>query len=378
MRRTDILVIGGGIVGLVAGIDLAENGATVRIVDAGLNAGTTTNAGSLHVQMQSRFMQLYPEQVPNVEAALPFYKAAADLWAEIDRTLGPFDFVRQGGLMLAETDTQLAFLEGKARREAAKGLRVEMLDRAALDRIAPWLGPHVRGAELCRDEGKLNPLVANSQMKARAAALGIDAVTDRIDGIDTAPGGLVARGMQAEYRAGQIVLAAAWGAGDLARPFGTALPTRAEPLHMNVTEAGAPEIRHLIQHAERSITLKQLATGQIVIGGGWSARDRGRDSPPAVKLGSFLGNVGVAGRLVPSIRGLRILRSWAGMNTTMDGASAIGRLSGAPRIVAAIPGDAGYTLGPLVGRMAGAIAQGRTPPEDPAPFSPDRFAPVSA
>lgn len=378
MSRTDVLVIGGGIVGLVAAIDLAEAGASVRIVDAARNAGTTANAGSLHVQMQSRFMRLYPDQVPNVEAALPFYKAAADMWAALEQTMGPFDFVRQGGLMLAESNAQLAFLEAKAHREAAKGLRVELLDRPALDRIAPWLGPEIVGAELCHDEGKLNPLIANTRMTARATDLGVEMVTDTIEEIGSRSGDLCASGTHADYAAKQVVLSAAWGAGDLARPFGADLPTRAEPLHMNITEAGAPEIRHLIQHAERSITLKQLATGQIVIGGGWPAVDRGRDLPPGVDCTSLLGNVGLAGRLVPSIRGLRIIRTWAGMNTTMDGASAIGRLQGEPRIIAAVPGDAGYTLGPLVGRMASAIALDRDPPEDPAPYRPARFSAFSA
>ena len=32
--------------------------------------------------------------------------------------------------------------------------------------MAPWLGDHVIGAELCRDEGKLNPLVANRKLRA--------------------------------------------------------------------------------------------------------------------------------------------------------------------------------------------------------------------
>ncbi len=71
MPRPDVLVIGGGVVGTVAAIELAEAGARVEIVDAGTNAGSNANAGSLHVQMQSRFMRLYPDQVPNVEASLP-------------------------------------------------------------------------------------------------------------------------------------------------------------------------------------------------------------------------------------------------------------------------------------------------------------------
>lgn len=374
MTRPDVLVVGGGIVGTVAAIELAEAGARVGIVDAGINAGSNANAGSLHVQMQSRFMRLYPDQVPNVEASLPFYRAAADDWVALEARHGSFELVRKGGLMLAEGPEQLAFLEAKARREAAQGLDVEILDRAALDRIAPWLGEQIVGAELCRDEGKLNPLVANARLRARAEALGIVRHTDRILRIDPETSGVTAHSASAAYPADQVLVAAAWGAGDIVRGLGVTIPTVAEPLHMNITEPGRVVIQHLVQHAERSITLKQFGSGQIVVGGGWPARGRGDEMPPEVMAGSFLGNVALAARLVPSIGGLRVIRTWAGMNTTMDGASVVGRLPVAPRVVMALPGDAGYTLGPLVGRMAAAIALDRTPPFDPGRFSPARFA----
>ncbi|CAN0587958.1 unnamed protein product, partial [Ectocarpus sp. 12 AP-2014] len=166
MTATDALVIGGGVTGTIAAIALAEQGAQVTILDAGTNAGSDANAGSLHVQMQSRFIRLYPDQVANVEASLPFYREAAEEWVRLDQELGGIDLVRKGGLMLAESAEQLAFLEAKAKREAAKGLAVDILDRSALDKVAPWLGSQIVGAELCRDEGKLNPLIANAKLRA--------------------------------------------------------------------------------------------------------------------------------------------------------------------------------------------------------------------
>ena len=171
-----------------------------------------------------------------------------------------------------------------------------------------------------------------------------------------------------------MIVASAWGAGDVVRGLGVVIPTKAEPLHMNITEAAAVSIGHLIQHAERSITLKQLGQGQIVIGGGWPARDRGREAPPEVLAASFLGNVALAARLVPQIGGLRVIRTWAGMNTTADGASTIGRLPQASRVVMALPGDAGYTLGPLVARMAAGVVLGTESEADMAGFAPARFA----
>jgi glycine/D-amino acid oxidase-like deaminating enzyme len=162
------------------------------------------------------------------------------------------------------------------------------------------------------------------------------------------------------------------------RGFGVDIPTRAEPLHMNITEPCAYQIVHLVQHAERPITFKQFKSGQIVIGGGWPAADRGPDAVPSVRADSFLGNVALAARLVPAVGRLRVIRTWAGMNTTADGGSILGRLAREPRVTMAVPGDAGYTLGPLVGQMAAAIVLGRVPPADPAPYAPGRFAAATA
>ena len=121
MAATDVLVIGGGIVGLVASTELAEAGARVTLVDAGRNAGSTANAGSLHVQLQSRVMRLYPEQVPRIEAALPFYRKAVEHWEDLERKVGPFDLVRKGGLMLADGEAQLAFSRAQGGTRTAPG-----------------------------------------------------------------------------------------------------------------------------------------------------------------------------------------------------------------------------------------------------------------
>ncbi len=373
MPPPDVLVIGGGVTGTMAALHLAEQGAGVTLLDAGTNAGSDANAGSLHVQMQSRFMRMYPNQVANVEAALPFYCEAADLWAELDQQLGGVELVRKGGLMLAESAEQLAFLEMKAKREAAQGVSVDILDRRQLDAMAPWLGPHIVGAELCRDEGKLNPLIANKRLRARAEAAGVQRQKVFVDSLCVDDYRVTAHADGRTFHADQVLVAAAWGSSTLTAPLGITVPSDAEALHMNITEPASIVISHLVQHAERSITLKQFGSGQIVIGGGWAAGYRGKDQPPEVEATSMLGNVALAARLAPAIGDLRVIRTWAGINTTTDGASIIGRLPTAERVIMALPGDAGYTLGPLVGRMAADIALGRVPNLDIERFSPKRL-----
>ena len=367
----DLLVIGGGITGQCAALAAAQAGARVAIVDMARNAGSHANAGSLHVQMQSRFLRLNPHLAGNLEDSLPLYLAAVRAWDALDATLGGVEMSRDGGLMLAESPAQMAFLCGKAEREARKGLSVDILERDALMRIAPYLGSDIAGAEICRDEGKLNPLVANRKMEVRLAGLGVARHRDRIRAVE--PGHPPAATGRARYEAARILVAAAWGAEALMAGLGLRLPTPPEPLHMNITEAGTYAIRHLVQHAERSITLKQFQTGQVVIGGGWPATAGPDDAIPTTLRGSMVGNVALAARIAPGIGGLRVLRTWAGLNTPVDGKATIGPLAPGGSLHLALPGDAGYTLGPVVGQAAAALALGLDPPIDPAPYAPSRW-----
>ncbi|WP_305968943.1 MULTISPECIES: FAD-binding oxidoreductase [unclassified Mameliella] len=369
---TDLLIIGGGITGQVAALTAAEAGARVTIVDSQRNAGSHANAGSLHVQMQSRFLRLNPHLAENLESSLPLYLSAVTEWEALDARLGGVELTREGGLMLAENDAQLAFLHEKAERERRKGLDVEILNRDPLHAIAPWLSSRIVGAELCRNEGKLNPLVANRKMRATLDALGVRHVHDRITRVEDGPRP-VAHGAT-DYRADTILIAAAWGAEALTAPLGLSLRTPPEPLHMNITEAGEYQIHHLVQHAERPITLKQFRSGQVVIGGGWDA-NLASDArhAPTIRKTSLLGNVALAAQIAPGIGGLRVLRTWAGYNTPVDGKATIGPAHPQNRVFLALPGDAGYTLGPVTGRTAAALAMGLEPPIDPAPYAPARW-----
>src|SRR5215212_143651 len=82
------LVIGGGIVGLCLSLFLAQDGADVLCLDDGRQAGSTANAGSLHIQMQSRFVRLYPDLVPAFERTLPLYTLAVRFWQQLAEELG--------------------------------------------------------------------------------------------------------------------------------------------------------------------------------------------------------------------------------------------------------------------------------------------------
>jgi len=367
----DLLVIGGGITGQSAALAAAEQGASVRIVDFARNAGSHANAGSLHVQMQSRILRLFPHLAENVESSLPLYLQGVSAWEALDAKLNGVELTREGGLMLAETPAQMDFLRQKAEREARKGLSVDILDRDEVLKIAPYLGPDILGAEICHNEGKLNPLIANRKLEAHLVGLGVTRIQDRITHIDTTDMP-TAIGTDT-YAAEHIVVAAAWGTGQLIEGLGPSIPTPPEPLHMNITEPGDYQIRQLVQHAERPITLKQFRSGHVLIGGGWAARAGADDNVPSVLQNSLLRNIALAARIAPGVAGLRVIRTWAGNNTPVDGKTTIGAASKDSRIFLALPGDAGYTIGPVVGQSAAALALGFAPLIDPSPYAASRW-----
>jgi len=374
-RDSEIVVVGGGILGLCVAGFLAEEGREVTIIDAGGPEGTTTNAGSLHVQMQSRFIRMHPDQVPALESGIHLYPKAVAFWLELQGHLdADFGLKASGGLMVAESWEQLDFLTQKVERERILGLDARILKRAELEQVAPYLGPAVVGAELCANEGRLDPLKTNTALRRWVSRVGVTVVCDTpVDRVSREDGRFTLHTPRGAAGAATVVIAAGPGSRALAEPFGVELPVEAEPLHMNITEPTEQFIGHLVQHADRMITVKQLSSGHVVIGGGWPADLSPSQDYTAVRLSSIIGNTSLAQHIVPAIGALRVIRTWGGINTTTGGPGIFGEIEGASGVFLAIPGEAGYTLGPLSARLVADAVLGREPAEDLAPFSPHRF-----
>lgn len=372
----DTVVIGGGVTGLSATLFLAREGVDVLCLDGDLDAGSNANAGSLHVQMQSRLLREFPELGVAVERELPVYVEAVAAWRrlaeELDADIG---IIVGGGLMIAEDERQLAFLAGKIERERAHGIAMEIWDRDRLEREAPYLSRAVIGAAFCPLEGKVDPLAANRAIARAASSAGAQIARGvRVSALAAADGALEVRTTRGTVRCRRAVIAAGAGARALAADIGLAVPVEAEPLQVAITEAAAPIVHHLVQHADRPITMKQLAGGQIVVGGGWPARPRAGVVPPAVMRENLVGNLALARHIVPAIAPLRLLRTWAGVNPLADGRPIVGADPARPEVIFAVPGDAGYTLGPLIGALAAACVLDRPPPLPIDRYRPGRFA----
>ena len=87
-----------------------------------------------------------------------------------------------------------------------------------------------------------------------------------------------------------------------------------------------------------------------------------------------------AAALMPVVRGLRVMRAWSGLRPWLpDHRPAIGPSALVPGLHLATGHEgAGVALGPVTGRLVAQLLTGEAPLMDPAPFDPDRFAPVAS
>jgi glycine/D-amino acid oxidase-like deaminating enzyme len=155
--------------------------------------------------------------------------ASIALWREVAREAGESLGIRtEGGLMLAETAAELAWLRSKVAVENAHGIETHLLGANELRALAPHLAPRFLAAGFCPGEGQIDPLrgtVALATLARRAGARLLPGAEVTAVARDGATRFTVATSA-GTIRAGRVVNAAGPWSARVARLLGIALPVR--------------------------------------------------------------------------------------------------------------------------------------------------------
>jgi len=372
----DVVVIGGGVTGCAAAYFLAREGADVILVERhDLNTQASgRNAGGLHGQIQHEpFLELGEEWARAFGPSLELMRDSIRLWQQLEQELATdLEVTVCGGLMVAADERQLRDLERKAAVERAFGGEVELLGRAELRRVAPYVSGRMAGALLCPLEGKANPLLAAPALAQAAAARGARILlrTD-VRAIDRSPSGWRVASSTGAIACGRVVDCAGVAAGEVAALAGAGFDVEAWPIQAAATEPLPALVRHLVYFAGGRLTLKQARHGTLLIGGGWPARSAGAGRL-AVDLPGLGENLRQAVEVAPQAAGASLLRTWAGVCPGLpDQRPVIGELE--PGFVVSMFPYLGFTGGPLLGLLAARIALGHDTGYDLTPFAPERL-----
>jgi sarcosine oxidase subunit beta len=364
--QVDVAIIGGGIAGCAAAVALREAGMTVALLEKNLCGAGASGVNFGGVRQQGRLL-----------AELPIARRARPLWDKLNERLGEdVEFQASGHLKLARAESEMADLERYAQDAAAQGLRLQLLGASALRAAAPWLGPGIVGASLCAEDGHANPRLVGPAFARLARRLGAD-VREHAAVISAARSGdgFELRTDRLAVKSRFLVNCAGVAAGRFAAEFGEAVPLQPLVPNMIVTEPLPFFIDRSIGVCGGGVYLRQIARGNVILGGGdgWSDAECQRSRPLS---DTSLAAMASALAIVPRLAGGHVIRSWGGIDGEIpDLIPVIGGSATTPNLVHAFGFSGhGFQLGPVVGEIiAELVTEGRS--RSPlAPFAIDRFA----
>ena len=377
--KTDVLIIGGGLAGAATAYYLARDGVEVTVVERfDLNTQASgSNAGSIHAQIPHLpFMEEGDGWARNFAPTIPLLLESIRMWKGLSDELGAdLEVTTPGGLLVAETEGQMRDVERKAAIEIAQGMQIELLDRDQLRRLAPYVSDRMAGGAYSPQEGKANPLKATLAYADAARRRGARFLTfTEVTDLHESAQGFRATSSQGEFSAKRIVDCAGAAAGQIAGMLGVTLPIEGHAIQVSVTEPVAPLIKHLLYFTGGRLTLKQVANGTCLIGGGWPARRSAATGDLAVDLRSLRDNLRIAVHVVPAMAEIQLVRTWpAIVNGTADWKPILGELPGHPGFFINMFPWLGFSAGPVAARIVADLVLGRKPAFDLSAFSALRY-----
>ncbi len=413
---TTVVVIGGGIVGLTAALNLAERGIPVTVLEKGRIAGEQSSRNLGWIRKTSRGRD-----------DLPLAQESDRLWAEMRQRVGADVGYSQAGIMyVARNEAQMAAHE--AWLASVKGLDVDsrLLTPADIAKLAPGgIGKWVGGLYTPSD-GRAEPTLAASAIATAAMAKGAVIVENCAVRELSLTGGAVSGVVteRGEIRCSQVLLAGGVWSRRFLGNYGIPLLTlplvasvlRTAPMDgptdialggpdfsfrkrldggYTITQRGALFAPLMLDHLliglkYLPVLRKEWANLRVSIGKDFfedlalGRRFRGNKVSPFEKLRTIdppvnqgLNDEAMRNLVAawPGFKNAQVAQSWAGMiDVTPDSHPVIAPIAKIPGLTLA-SGFSGHGFGtsPAAGQLAADLITGARPIVDPAPYRFDRF-----
>jgi sarcosine oxidase subunit beta len=311
-------------------------------------------------------------------AEIPISLEAMEMWHHIETIVGDgCGFHADGQIEVAESWDHLPILEQRLATMLRAGYRhEELIDRAELLRLVPAIASHCVGALIARNDGAADPHRTLRAFRYSAEAAGV-AIHEGVGVTSIEPAGSDwrVRAGQQVFIAPTIVNAAGAWADKIAAMMGDDIPLGYKASMMIVTERVAPLLKPVVGIVDRPLSFKQTGQGTLVIGGGLQGRADIEAQKSFVNFSELAKGAHAATDLFPSVRKVRIVRAWTGMEAkTGDHLPIIGPSSNARGCYHAFGFSGhGFQLVPVVGAiLTDLIVRGATSRSIGA-FAPERL-----
>ena len=375
---SDYVVVGGGVYGCATAWELARRGAQVVVLEARTVAsGASGGPGKRGVRACGRD----PRELPLMQLAYDLWPALSD---EISAAIG---YERMGGLHLFERepdglDGGWASAPARAWAQNQRGIATEILERDAVHALEPDVCDAVSGALFCPHDGIADHTATTRGLAAAAARLGaeiregtavsgLERVGDHVTAVVTADGERI------EVGEAVLLLTNAHAPGFVRQELGVTLPVWSILPQVLLTKPVDPSlVSHLIGHEWRTLAIKPVPGGQVMISGGWDGRWDAEAGQGEVIPAQVAGNLAAAVAVYPALAGVRLAESDASRSESvcLDEIPIIDRLPGAANLIAGTGWSGhGFAISLVVAKLLADWATGSERPELLRPFAYDRF-----
>lgn len=350
----DAIVVGGGLIGAAIAYGLAREGLSTLVLDGADRDFRAANANFGLVWVQGKGVD-NPSYVA-------WTRRSARLWPhlrdELITTTGIDVCLEQpGGFHYCFDESELS---QRARNLAHirhcaddADYPFEILDRDALARRLPAIGPKVVGATFCPEDGHVNPLRLSQALKAGLIRQGGHFVSHAsVSAVRGTNDGFMAETNERRFFARRLVLAAGLGNRRIGEPLGLGIPVRPDRGQILVTE----RLRHFLSHP--SSTIRQTNEGTVLLGD--SHEDAGFDRTATLPIMRELARRAID--VFPALGRVRLQRAWGGLRIVAPDAYPIYQESPTHPGAFVVSAHSGVTLAAVhVDVLAKAIAQGGLP-----------------
>lgn len=360
-NSTEILIIGGGVVGSSIAYHLARQGRRVLVVDRSAQVATApaaswASAGGVRRQGRD------PAEAGLAAEAIARWPTLSE---ELDADL---HYRRVGQLLVAENEDETERLSAFVSQQHALGFTdIRLVQGAELHELAPGLAAHVPAGCYSPSDGQADPPRTTRAFAAAAERYGARYLLGTIVQSLTLAGGRIvgARTSAGPIIAEQTILAAGAWSDIPAGTVGLDLPIRAGVYQMLRSTPAPASPLPVLGGLGRRLSLKQLPDGAFLLGGGWPGDAAPDRMDYVTRPESVTGNWADACALLPAVGQTELAEAWCGIEAEcFDEIPLIGRAPGLEGLTLALGFSGhGFAIAPAVGRALADQLAGRPTPE---------------
>ncbi|MFI5802836.1 glycine oxidase ThiO [Streptomyces sp. NPDC051561] len=376
----DVLVVGGGIIGLVTAWRAAGRGLRTALIDPEPGGGAARVAAG----MLAAVTELHYGEQTLLGLNLASARRYPDFVAELEEATGLGTGYRACGTLAVALDADdRAHLRDLHALQRQSGLESEWLSGRECRRLEPMLAPGVRGGLRVDGDHQIDPRRLAAALLTACERAGVTVHRTTVTALrvvrDRAAGALLADGT--ELVADQVVLAAGSLSGQLAGVPDEVLvpvrPVKGQVLRLTVPPAYAPFLSRTVRAVVRGshVYLVPRENGELVVGA--TTEELGWDT--TVTAGGVYELLRDAHELVPGITELPLTETRAGLRpASPDNAPLLGPTALPGLHLATGHYRNGVLLTPITGEVMAEVLTTGELIHEARPFTPRRFTSLPA